>query len=83
MKKQKTLGLHLAPAMLHGQVLGPTAQAQGLVERLGGQLAYFLAIVTVSRLRPLARRRLRIARPCRVFMRLRNPCVRFRRLLWG
>ena len=36
-----------------------------------------------SRLRPRARRRLRIARPPRVAMRARKPCRRFRRLTFG
>ena len=35
------------------------------------------------RLRPLRRRRLRMARPCRVRMRARKPCLRFRRRLFG
>ena len=35
------------------------------------------------RLRPLARRRLRIARPARVDIRARNPCRRFRRRTFG
>jgi hypothetical protein len=34
-------------------------------------------------LRPLARRRLRIARPARVDIRARNPCRRFRRRTFG
>lgn len=38
---------------------------------------------TVSRLRPLARRRLRTSRPFLVLMRTRKPCVRLRRLLLG
>lgn len=39
---------------------------------------------TLSRLRPLARRRLRILRPPGLFMRARNPCVlaRLRRFGW-
>ena len=36
-----------------------------------------------SRSRPLARRALRIARPARVFIRARKPCLRFRRRLLG
>ena len=43
----------------------------------------FLAMATVSCLRPLRRRRRRTSRPARVFMRLRKPCVRFRLLRWG
>jgi hypothetical protein len=37
----------------------------------------------VSRLRPLARRRLSTFRPALVFMRSRKPCVFFRRLRFG
>ena len=36
-----------------------------------------------SRLRPLARRRLRIARPARVDIRVRKPCRRLRRRTLG
>ena len=38
---------------------------------------------TDSRLRPLRRRRDRIARPCRVLIRRRKPCFFFRRRLFG
>jgi hypothetical protein len=38
---------------------------------------------TASRARPLARRALMTARPPRVFMRSRKPCVRARRVLEG
>ena len=38
---------------------------------------------TDSRLRPLRRRRERIARPCRVLIRRRKPCFFFRRRLFG
>src|SRR5699024_10448223 len=38
---------------------------------------------TDSRLRPLARRALMTARPPRVFMRTRKPCVRLRRVTEG
>lgn len=44
---------------------------------------YFFAVVTEIRLRPFARRRRRTARPPRVFLRARKPCVRLRLLLWG
>lgn len=43
----------------------------------------FGGIVTVSRLRPLARRRFSTCRPPGVAMRARKPCVRLRRLLLG
>ena len=38
---------------------------------------------TVSRVRPFARRRLRISRPPRVRIRARNPCVRARLRFFG
>lgn len=38
---------------------------------------------TVSRLRPFARRFFKIRRPFFVLIRLRKPCVRFRRRLFG
>ena len=44
------------------------------------QLAYY---DTVSRLRPLARRRLRTVRPFLVAIRTRKPCVRRRRRVLG
>jgi hypothetical protein len=45
--------------------------------------AYFEGSCTVRRLRPFFRLRLRTSRPHRVAMRVRNPCVRMRRLLRG
>lgn len=39
--------------------------------------------VTASRLRPFARRFFRMRRPLLVLMRVRNPCVRFRRRRFG
>jgi len=38
---------------------------------------------TANRFRPLARRALMILRPFLVFMRVRNPWVRLRGVLWG
>lgn len=48
-----------------------------------GHLGCFGGMTTVSRLRPFALRRLIMLRPPGVFIRARNPCVRFRRLLLG
>ena len=45
--------------------------------------AYFEGSFTVRRCRPFFLRRLRTARPHRVDMRVRNPCVRIRRLFRG
>jgi hypothetical protein len=41
------------------------------------------SLLTVSRFRPFARRRLRTRRPFFELMRTRNPCARFRRRLFG
>ena len=78
------------PAVLDREVLGPppharrTRQALCLaLARLGRHGIYFLEIETVSWRRPLRRRRRKISRPDRVFMRLRNPCVRLRLLRCG
>ena len=43
----------------------------------------YLSALTVSLARPLARRRASTARPFLVSIRLRNPCVFARRLLFG
>ena len=40
-------------------------------------------LYTANRFRPLARRALMILRPFLVFMRVRNPWVRLRGVLWG
>ncbi len=58
-----------------GQPVRPTAGSQ--------PRASFGGIVTVRRLRPLARRLLMTARPAAVLMRTRKPCVRLRRRLLG
>jgi hypothetical protein len=45
--------------------------------------ALHFVLYAERRFRPLARRRLRMARPARVDMRARNPCRRFRRRTLG
>lgn len=45
--------------------------------------AYFDGSFTVRRLRPFLRRRLRTSRPHLVSIRVRNPCLRIRRLFRG
>ena len=53
-------------------------------EALGRQAAPCLeGILTVNCRRPFLRRRLRTARPHRVFIRARKPCLRMRRLFRG
>jgi len=49
----------------------------------GGNHDYFEPTDTARRLRPFARRRLSTARPARVFIRSRKPCVRFLRIRLG
>ena len=44
---------------------------------------YFDATLVASRLRPFARRRFKIVRPERVFIRSRNPCFRSRLIRLG
>ncbi len=54
--------------------------------RLGSLgISYLFTVVydTANRVRPLARRFLNTRRPFFVLIRLRNPCVRFRRRLFG
>lgn len=53
-------------------------EAAGLVDH-----DYLDATVVAKRLRPLALRRFRIARPARVFMRSRNPCFLSRLIRLG
>ncbi len=47
------------------------------------QAGCFGGMLTVNRLRPLARRRFSTCRPPGLAMRVRKPCVRFRRRLLG
>jgi hypothetical protein len=78
-----------APAtfLLDADELRPFADAfrfrQPLVAAFGRQRGCFGGVVTVSRLRPLARRRFNTWRPPGLLMRARNPCVRLRRRLLG
>lgn len=63
----------------------PLADPAGLAEALGHAEGFFWPYEddTVNRLRPFARRRFRTSRPFFVLIRTRNPCVRFRRLIFG
>lgn len=69
------LGMHFSAGSLDPEIIRPFSEAYGFRKRLGAQRSYFyfLAIVTVRRFRPLARRRLSTRRPWAVFIRLRNP----------
>jgi hypothetical protein len=58
--------------------LRPAPQPRG-ARQAGGSLA----VQTLNRARPLARRARMTARPLRVRMRTRNPCVRLRRVTDG
>ena len=74
------------PATLAGNPfeVSRVAQAIGPPEAAGQSVHnYFDATVVARRLRPLARRRFRIARPERVFIRSRNPCFRSRLMRLG
>lgn len=70
-------------AILNGEKLAAPEQPARLVERKCDRGSYFLAIVTTRFLRPFLRRRLIVRRPPTVFIRLRNPWVRLRRLFEG
>jgi hypothetical protein len=64
-----------------GALANPMCLRESLVvARLQG---CFGGMLTVSRLRPLARRRFSTCRPVGVAMRALNPCVRLRRRLLG
>ena len=81
---QEVLRRELAPAALHDQVLRAFANPRALGK--SGEVRrgdYLVATVTVSRLRPLRRRAEITRRPPTDDIRLRNPWVRLRRLLWG
>ena len=74
------------PASLTGNPFefSRVAQAIGPPEAAGRSVHnYFDATVVARRLRPLARRRFRIARPERVFIRSRKPCFRSRLIRLG
>jgi hypothetical protein len=59
-------------------------QAIGPPEAAGRHVhGYLDATVVARRLRPLARRRFKIARPERVFIRSRKPCFRSRLIRLG
>ena len=58
--------------------LGAAGEAPTGPSASGGALARGGHRYGVSRLRPLARLRLRMSRPARVLMRLRKPCARAR-----
>jgi len=72
---------------LDGQELSPATEPQRLVKAPwaghGDHPGCFGGMLTVSRLRPLARRRFSTWRPPGVAIRARKPCVRLRRRLLG
>jgi hypothetical protein len=78
----------------HVAAVGPRARVVGALELgtatnpLGGRQTgpgqgFYRSSATVRRLRPLARRRFRTILPFLVAIRTRNPCVFFRRRLFG
>lgn len=64
-----------------GRAREPVGSRQA--RRTGQEPPCFDGSETVSRLRPFFRRRERTARPQRVAIRARNPCLLIRRLLRG
>ena len=68
----------------HPGELASTSHSLGLAERVRRQGSRRYDDETVSRLRPLARRRLSTSRPFLVAIRVRKPCVlaRWRRFGW-
>jgi len=79
----ETGGLDLAP--LPGYPQEVRSFQEPFMLRKAGHVArpYLAAMVTASRFRPLARRRLMTSRPFLVDMRTRNPWVLFREVLLG
>jgi len=67
----------------HPLVVTPLAETIAASEALAGARRHFVPVDTESCLRPLARRRLRTARPAFVFIRARNPWVRRLRIRLG
>jgi hypothetical protein len=72
----------LKPNVLDAFASAPSSW-QPLVKWPRTQRGCFGGMLTVSRFRPLARRRFSTCRPPGVAIRARKPCVRFRRLLLG
>jgi len=74
------------PSALSGDSLEiPRVQETIRPPKAAGRCAhrYLDATLVASRLRPFARRRFKIARPERVFIRSRNPCFRSRLIRLG
>jgi hypothetical protein len=80
-----TLGVVVARERVEDQEPGrdrPALPVDG-VEVAGAGETMLASAHAERRLRPFARRRLRIERPARVDIRARNPCRRFRRRTFG
>ncbi len=60
-----------------------TSASSALIDRVDVSAVHLPAIYAERRERPLSRRAFRIARPARVFMRARKPCLRLRRRVFG
>jgi len=67
----------------HPLVVTPLAETVTASEALARAPRHFVPVDTESCLRPLARRRVKTARPAFVFIRARNPCVRRLRIRLG
>lgn len=67
----------------HPLIITPLAETIAAPEAPARAPGHLLPVDTESCLRPLARRRLKTARPAFVFIRARNPCVRRLRIRLG
>jgi hypothetical protein len=67
------------PLVVHALELGPAPDALGRPQALSGHYSS----ATVRRFRPFVRRRFSTIRPFLVDIRTRNPCVFFRRRVFG
>jgi hypothetical protein len=79
-EERRQATLHASPSLVHLLKLGAAPDAFGRSET---RQASPYSLLTVNRLRPLARRRLSTSRPFFVLMRTRNPCVLLRCRLFG
>jgi len=86
-EKRRKLAMDFGPVIVDALELGAPANALVWPEHVRGhegrsrRAGY--SLLTVSRFRPFARRRLRTRRPFFELMRTRNPCAFLRRRLFG
>lgn len=75
--------MDLRAAVVNGLVFRSPANTFALAETRHFERLRRYFVLTVSRLRPFARRRFRTRRPFLVLILTRKPCVRFRCLVFG